>query len=349
MSRTQFATILAALVCLGSSAIAQFTPPAPPQMDRFKGMAGDWEGSGTATMAPGQVSTWTARSQVRMVMGGHFLKEEGLVSFDAGGRKIDFIHVTFYGFDQSTGRHVSYSLASNGTIMIQDVEWAGDDKLVSFASSIEDGKRLSERWVTTVAKDTMSFDGMRMMGAAAPATTVQGTMKRVEKTAPIPVMTTGPLMPGLATDEMKRINRTAGKYQTVGKWRLSGDAEMMEFAGTETLTPLFGGTVLMYEMAGPGYEGFGAMAWNPARKCYERFGLNSMGSHHPMDMRWEGKKHIVGSFEGDMMGTRTTMRSILEVDDAGRMIKGWAHSLVGIAAPFKSYEGTYTLQKADSN
>lgn len=324
---------------------AQTTPGPPVELAKLERLLGHWEGRGTFTPVPGGESApWTSTSSVRRAMNGFFLQEDLVIDLGPGAPS-PIVFRSFHGYDRENRRYMTLSLGNVGPPSATEVHWADEDTMVSVEPSVEDGQVVVERWITWLEPDAIRFAGYRSLGVAEPYVHVEGRMTRAEKPVDEAVLAAARAFAPIG-EEMTRLNRMAGTYRLRGTYRAAPETEAMEIAGTETFKPLYGGSALEVRVVGdelPGigvYESWAGIGWDPAKGCYTNVYVNCLGEIGRSELRWEGER-LVGTHCGLSMGRPSVLRSVLELDAKGGLLRVQGHSLTGVHPPVISFDARY--------
>jgi hypothetical protein len=331
-------TLILTILCL--PVLAQELPSPAKELARLHRLLGTWEGEGTSTMAADAPEiTWTGRTTVRKVLGGHFLREETRIKLsDPFPATIGFI--AHYGWDAGEERYVSYAVDSMGKVASTELIWLDNDTLISTATTMEQGKPVIERWITHFEGDTQKFTSEKASGSEAFFTQIRGTMKKVDDAKPVDLKGVGATF-GAAAPEMERLGRMAGRYRVSGAYRMGPDREMVPFEGLDTYTSIFGGQILVTTAAGDGYEAWSGKGWDPLRQRYVFVELNNWGMAHTTEAWFTDDHHLASMIGGMWMGQPMRARTIVELDDHGRPKKAHSHILRSSQKPYMSFESTY--------
>lgn len=345
MSRTLTTLATFALVALiTSSAVAQ--PPAgpPKEMSRFDAVLGYWKGSGTSAGPDGQKMPWTSVNHARKVMGGHFVRDDVIITIEAGPMKMELGFINIYAWDATRNTHVAYQFGNNGVCTANDVSWLDDDTMVQMSIGEQQGQRMMEHWKTKLGKDSISFKGTSILDTGASFVMVEGSMKRADEMK-IDATRLAPFMTPVG-DEMKAAARMSGQYEVTGKYSMGPGTPNVEFVGREMIRPIFGGLALENVPVGDGYEGYGIMMWNAKRKMYDRYSFNSWGIHHSSDCY-----PIKGGFgyntKAEFMGQQMISRMKLMVNADGKCTESISHAIMGEGDPFMNFKATYKFAKGN--
>ena len=336
-------TLIASLLfVISTSLVAQEMPKPPKQLQQIKAMVGDWTGKGTVNTPVGKVP-WTSKSSVRWALNGFAISEHLLIEFGEGVPMTPLAFISYTMWDSHLERFIRYEVGSTGELGATEIFLDGN-KMSSMATKVHEGEPMIESWVTTVTDDTMTMTSL--MGA--PGTALQehvvGTFSRGQFDEPVNCTGTAPFMGAPVPEEMKRLGRSAGTYDIAGYYLMGPEGPKMEFTGVEKFTPVFGGLAMEGTSKGEGWESYSLIVWNARDKCYETFGLNSMGHGQKSQARWYNDKQW-GLCHDMMQGPMyTMMRFVADVDDNGKFTKGIAHCLTDGQAPYVGFEATYKLK-----
>ncbi|MFH0946362.1 MAG: DUF1579 family protein [Planctomycetota bacterium] len=341
---------LSVLFCLATARAQEEMFQPAPEVQKFAGLVGTWEGSGSVMMSPdGEASEWTSASTYRWVLGGHFLREDTVIRGEGMGEGMAFRGLM--GWDRENKRYISYSLSNMGVLNTTEVHWTADDTMVSVSNSMEGSEPAVDRWVTHLGKGALRFTGHRAVGAGEFFLHVQGEGKRVStEVKEIPTVQ-GAFMPEAISgaEEMKRIGVIAGKYQMKGWVIPAAGADPMQISGSETIEPIYGGTALEVVTVGDPapefpdmtYEGMGWFAWNQHDQRYDTVFLNSMGELGRGPCWWSGNSTLIMTMESLYQGQPMVGNYIMELGEGGRLKSSFGHSIMGDSEPQKTFEATY--------
>ncbi|MCA8955385.1 MAG: DUF1579 family protein [Planctomycetes bacterium] len=337
-----------------------FTPPA--ELKKLHRLLGSWEGSGTATMAPGTpATTWTAKQTSSLAVGGHALRDDTVISFPEGtpGIQGPLVFRGYTTWDRENKRFVAYGLSNEGSVNSSEITFIDENTMLSITVGEEQGQKVVDRWVTWLKGDTLSFKGTRTIGTGDAFTHVEGSYKRTVKGV-VPASTAGDAAQhkgldlssfkpfGEVPSPMAKLNRMAGTYSFEGSMCMAPGGPPMSIGGKEVITPVFGGSVLWLDIhgappkaGGPSYECIGAIAWDKSDNRYKMIYVNNMGESGETD-GWLAGDVFIGTQSGTRGGQPYLTRSTLQLDSAGRPKSTSSHSLVGTHSPFECFKGNYT-------
>lgn len=335
-------TTTLSVLCTLSLATAQ-APAAPAkELAKLEAMIGHWEGSGTAVMAKGAPAMeWTSRSMIRKVMDGHFLREDVVIDFGpALPAVLEF--TSFYGWDRDSKSYQQISVGNTGMIVKQPMYLMPDGSFVTAGTEVQEGVPVNSRWVAKYNKDgTGSMYSHQCNGGGEFYEHVVGTSKRVDAVE-ASMRSGGSFMVPPPGDEMQRLNRMAGTYDVKGKMLADPSQPMMDIWGTNTATPIFGGTVLeMTTVGNPGnYKAWTAIAWNGNTGEYDQVYVNSMGEIGMAKGNWVGDDFVI-TMSSRIEGQPAAMRGISHCDAKGRVTSVTTHGIFGNQEPLKYFSADY--------
>ena len=330
-----------ATACLAS---AQEFKPAP-ELSRYDRLLGTWESSGTVNMGPegGASTPWTAVSHTRKVMGGHFVRTD--MRIDIQGEQPGTLgFITFYGWDPEKKQHTAYEVSNMGTLAECEIMWPDADTMLTITAAKRMGQPTVERWITKLKKDAHEFVGEQAIGDGSWHVHVQGKSTKSKEEKRVAVADLAPFM--VAPDPaMADARKLAGTYEVKGAFKMTPADPLMEFSGQETAKPIFGGTIVEFTVSGePGnYEGWNALAWDPALARYRMVGVSSMGFACVQD-GWLVGKDWVFTTAGTFQGTPTVNRTTISLDETGHMARASAQTMSGTSDPYTCFHATYTLK-----
>ena len=209
------------------------------------------------------------------------------------------------------------------------------------------GDFVVERWATSFEKDSYTINSYEAHGNGKPFQHVTGTFKRVKS---VEASATSAKVKGFfpPTKEMGFLSKWVGNYRMKG-WMVMPGAGKMDIMANETVNSIFGGLGIELQLKGDpvpqigGYEGWGAMIWNPEIKSYQSLWLDNQGTAALEKAHVVNGKLVVGSATL-VMGTPYVSRSVFGVSKDGSMATVKEHSMVGDGDPVHSFQATYTKQ-----
>lgn len=334
------------LLCV--TALAQEAPPQPaPQLEKLAPMLGTWEVSGTARETPGaEAQPWTAVQTVRKVLGGHFIRDEMIIS--TGGPQMAFLSHT--GWDNENQRYAAYGASNAGLVNAGELFIIGPSTFVSSMVNIVEGQPVLERAVVKVDGDRYSFEVQQAVGDGPFFTMVQGDGRRTAKegkaTAIDATVSMAPPAP-----EMALFEKMAGTYAVKGTMIPAPGAPEMAITATETMDMILGGTVMLSHVIGEAegspepYEAFGYLTWNARDKCYDQISVDNMGMGGKSQMRKLDAGTLVATIAAQMYGQPTVSRTILKLDGQGKVSSVAADAIGGAGEPQRIFSATYTVKR----
>lgn len=346
MSKTRpvsFLSIVLGCLPLGAQEDAMALHAPAAELAKLKPLAGHWQGSGSATMAPGAPPTkWTAQMKRDWVLGGHWLMADIAIAFETGEK----MRLREYlGWDRETKRYVNLSVDNVGEGKLVFPQLVGNDSLVTIVSTVRQGVAGAERLVTKFGGDAESF-AMTLLGHGGPASeAVSGKFERVEKAEPEAIEAAAALMP--ADAEMAKLARMTGRFAVAGEMTMAPGAPAMKIKGIDEVRTLFDGAILHTTTTGtaegmPGtYEAHGYYAWDAANTAYKVLLVSNMGEVMAGEARFAGDDKLIQTYLGVRMGQPYVARSVLHIDAKGKPVKVVNHSCMGTADPMQDFTGTY--------
>ena len=328
---------------------AQVTPSPAGELARLKPLEGHWDGTGTVVMNPTSAPTkWTSQTTAQWVLGGNFLQQDTYITFEGQQEPLAFHEYT--GWDREQKRYVNLALSNEGHLTVGDLRFLPDGTMLQLRRQVHDGVPYAERSRYRVDGGTMTFT-IDMLGGEGPCVEmVKGTMKKVDKGHAHAVEATASMAP--AAPAMARLLKAAGTYETKGSMVTQPGGKETPITGTETVTGIFGNTVLQSITKGKAeglaaeYEGRGFMAWDPDQDCYTQAWIDNMGMIGAMTCRFatDGKTLITTGSSVEQ-GQPVATRFVMELDDRGMLKRNTGWSLAGTAPPFRCFTLDYTHQK----
>lgn len=321
---------------------AQHEPKPAPELQKLQLLAGNWEGSGTAVMQPGQpAAEWQARSVYQWVLGGFWLQCDTVVEFPFGAMRLR----EYLGWDAERKRYVNLAVGNSGEAMLTTAH-VGEGEMVLMMHRVQGDHPEVERAATKYGKDKMEFT-ITFLSAQGPSREgVTGTMKRVDKPVAMPSLDqAAPLAP--VAPQMAAIAKMAGVYDGKGEMIMAPGTPPMAIGGRDTMTALFGGAVVMTHTKGTEgmpYEAHGFQAWSAAHGCYKLLSVDSMGMIGDFDAHLHGDK-LIATTQGLRMGQPCAARIVMTLDKDGKPAKVVNHSCMGDAPPVQDFTMTYQRGK----
>jgi hypothetical protein len=325
----------------------QAAPPPATELAKLKPLEGHWEGSGTVMMdAKTGPSKWNSQSTAQWALGNHFLQQDTYITFEGQQGRVLAFH-EYLGWDRENKRYVCLAVSNEGAVSLSEIRFLDDGTLLGMRQHVHEGKPFAERSRYRIDGDTMNFT-MDILETAGPSVEmVKGTMKKVPKGRAHAIEATVSMEPAAAA--MGRLSKMAGKYEVKGGFVMQPGAKETAITGTDTITGIFAGTVMQVITKGtaegmPGeYEGRSFMAWDEDQKCYTHATVDNMGMVGDAQSRFAADgKSLITTGTGLEQGQPAVMRYVLELDEKGEPKQGTCHTLIGNAAPFQSFNATYT-------
>ncbi|MFQ5654810.1 MAG: DUF1579 family protein [Planctomycetota bacterium] len=346
------ALLLGVAVLLVCPLAAQETPEVPAlqpaaELAKCEPFLGNWEGSGTATMAPGAPSMpWTSKSTSKKVLGGHFIQDEIRVDFQGEQEMPPLIMRGYMGWDRERNRFVSVGVSSRGDSGTGEAYWLDDKTLVSVHASVRDGIPTIDREITRITENGMSFTVEHAEGAGSFFIMVEGSMKR--STTPYSISAAeANITMAPASEPMKRIAQLAGSYQMQGNVIPGPGMAKMPISAEEHVKELFGGTVLSFHARSislpgqPSYEGVGFLFWDANDDCYKQCWLSNMGEFFQEEVRWSGENQLVTTASSLQFGQPGVQRAVINLGDDGAILRVAMDRISAGERVQRAYEGEY--------
>lgn len=348
-------TVVAATVLGVHAGVSAQDQPAMPdtspaaQVQKFKHLIGTWEGSGKLFKKPGsEASPWTAKAIIRKALGGHFIREDVVVDLGEAATGT-LIFRSYFGFNKETKRFMILGASNAGEVEANVIDWADKDTFVYTSTENLEGQVIHDRWIVKTTADTYSILCKRSIGAGEEFTHVEGSYKRSEnKIKAVALKASASFLP--PPKPMTRASKMAGVYKLKGSMVPMPGAPEMAISGVETATPIFGGSVIAFEIAGdpvqgmPAYEAFSAMAWNNTKNCYSMIYVSNMGECGEASSWYVNDTTMVTTNAGIRNGQPMVERSILTLDKNGAFTSIKSHSITAGADPALTFKGTYVKQ-----
>jgi hypothetical protein len=348
------ASVLLLLLAAAPPLPGQGDPPAAGAVDPlapFERLIGNWAGSGTVRLAGGEPMPWRSRSTTKKVLGGRFVQTEMRIDI-AGGPAL--VLRSYYGFDPSLGRLISYTLGSNGEFKGSDlVSWIDDTTLVNVVASSEGGVPGVSRSVIRLTPEGQDYRLETAVGTAGFAPIVEGKLQHAEEEYAISdAEWAAPLIPGTPVPEpMQRLSRMSGEYRMTGEFSMAPGADAMKISGRERIDPVFGGNALRLVVRGdpvPGaegtaaYEGLAFLVWDSTRSCFREFWMNNMGETSVQELRFVGDDRLVTTQSRLQSGEPEATRGTLRLDETGAIVHVSMDRMSAGHQPERAFFGDYT-------
>lgn len=340
-------TLLLSLVILTPALVAQEmgAPPPAKELAKLQPLVGEWEGSGKVQAEPGaDMTPWTAKSTYEWGFGKHWLMEHTKISMD-GMPALEFHSAT--GWDREGKRFIAIMGSNMGSVHQQEIDFVGDDKMLSVSSMIEGGKRIVETGVTLIGKDGFTFKAHRSVDGGEPQLFLEGSFKRTQGLKLTPTDASFPMPTKIP--ELQRLSGMQGNYKVTGKMIPAPGMGTVPISGKQSVMLVSGGTLMIFKVDGdplPGtefrYQSMGALTWDKKRNCY-RFGfVSNMGEGGVIDGFYDEKtRRIVFTRAGTMMGKPYVVREVMQLDDSGSIKSSATDAMHGSAKPSRDFEAKF--------
>ena len=346
-------TACAAALWLAALVPAQgFDLTPAPELKKLNRLVGTWKNAGT--LAPGPDATpmpWTSTTTNRWVLGGHFLRERTLIEGDGIPGSLQFVN--YIGWNKTRGTMMNYSVSNTGEIAVAPIHWTDDNTMVTAATTAVQGQLQVDRWVTKLGTDTIEFVGMQAKGDGDFFVHVEGTGELTSRQPKKIETTDASFMADLTEtpEKMTRFAGIAGEYQMKGWMVFMPGMPKMEISGSETVSPMFGKTIIRFLMKGDPiemspvlYEHEGYLAWDEAMGCYRTLFFNNMGEVAIDECHMAGDRRLIMTNATPKNGQPTVARHVMEFDGDGAITKFWTHTIIADATPSKVFEADYEKQ-----
>lgn len=275
-------------------------PPPAKEMAKLDPLLGHWSGKGVAIMTDGgEEMPWTSTSTVKKILGGHFLEETVLIEM---GMPVPMMFRTVYAWDHERKCYTAFGCGNMGSAGKSDMFWSPDGKMVQSKISMEGEDVVTERWVTEIDDDELSFVGYRAVNGGASFVHVKGTMKRKDKQTTLPAGSAKMAM-SPASEELTPCHEMAGTWNYEGWVIPMPGAPKMEIEGIETVETILGGHTVMsvVDDKPTGYKAMSYMYWDDRSKTIKVFGVNNMGEVHDGSAYFSDGEMLMGH-AGKMRG-----------------------------------------------
>lgn len=338
------ASSLFVTLSLLAPALAQGYDASPaPQLKKLQHLVGSWAGGGVMSEPTGQRGNWTMKSTYKWALGGHFLQED--FSWEVDGVEGAMVVRNYIGWDRERGRFVTAMINSQGRVGLHDVAVLPDGTLLTLQRHHQGGAPFQERARVRVEGDTLDLRVEMLMAEGNSLEVLGGELTRGGEgfagdwgTAPWMGAPAGPGMAGLA--------KLAGTYETTGQMVMGPGMPETSITGTDRWQMVFGGTAMHGTTRGQAagapdaYESHALWGWDPHAQCLRTVYVDSMGQVGEMQCRWhEGM--LVSTMHGTQMGTPTTQRYVIRVDEQGHAQSCKGHVMFGAGEPFLSFSANY--------
>lgn len=319
-----------------------------PELEKFEPLLGHWKGEGTAMVPGAGEMKWTSHSTIKPVLDGKFIQGEMTIRFDLG----TLFYRSYYGWDPSQEKLVSYSIGNTGEFEISDhVAWAPDGKLLICSTKIEEGVPLVTRNVITIEGDKQSFRWEAARGAGNFELVVSGSSERTTEEFKItPSQWSAPYMPGMpVAPEMQKLFGMAGEYRVKGRVSMSPEMSPMTVTARESVRKIYGGIGIMIEVLGDPvpaagnfrHEAIAFIVWDPTRKCFKEFWISNGGETSVQELRFVEDRKLVTVSMGMQMGAPQAVRGTIELDENGALSWSTVDRFHGSHASDQYFVGTY--------
>lgn len=318
------------------------TNPAP-QLAKLEQLVGDWTGRGKMIEPTGQETPWTADISYRWTLGGHFLQEDFAVRME--GAAMPMVIRNYYGWDRERGRYVAAMINSNGRARVNEVAVQPDGALTTLQRHHEHGIVFQERARVRVDGDRLEMRVDMLMPEGDSVQVIEGALRRGGERFEGD-WSVAAWMGAQPNEAMQELAKMAGSYETKGEMTMAPGMPMTAITGTDEWEMVFGGVAMHGRTDGQAagapdaYESHALWGWDPEDQCMNTVFVDSMGMVGEMKCRWfDGK--LVSTMAGTQMGTPTTQRYVIYVDDAGRAQRCTGHVTFGAMDPFLSFRASY--------
>ncbi len=333
------------MVCLAGVTAAQDTPKPAPELQKLAPLIGSWQGSGTAVMGPGEPSKWESSSTYSWALGNFFVQEDTTVRFS--GMPNALVMRSYLGWDAQNERYVAVVADNDGDVSVDRVELAADGSIVQLDHGFHDGHGFTERYTTKVDGDSMQFSIALLMAEGTPMEAAKGTMRRVDEAAPAAMDASS--FTAAPNPAIVQLGKSAGTYAVKATMVMMPGTPAMNISGKDVVTRLFGGTLVHVHTTGTAegmpdaYEGQLFYGWDAERSCIKAVMVSNMGEVAEMygKLTPDHQQFVLAS-TAEYMGQLCSQRTIMDFDPDGAVVKAVGHCLMGTAAPFESWNATYT-------
>jgi hypothetical protein len=319
-------------------------PKPAPELQQLAPLIGNWQGSGTAQMGPGEPSKWESHSTYAWALDNFFVQEDTIVRF--AGMPQPLVMRTYLGWDAENARYVAISADNDGHVAVSRLEVPGDGSFVTLADKYHEGRSYLERYTSKVNGESMTF-AIDMMGASGPSMQpVVGSMKRTDK--PVAMALDASLFTASPAAPIEQLGKTAGTFAVSASMVMPG-APAMKITGQDEVKPLFDGTIVHVHTTGsaegfPGnYVGELFYGYDERDDCLRAVYVSNRGETAQMNGAFtaDGKALILTSAI-KYAGQLSVQRMTIELGPDGAPTKSVGHTILGAAAPFESWNATYT-------
>ncbi len=334
---------LALALTIGGAAVAQMGPPAK-QLKVYEPMLGNWEGSGGGNSAPGVPMKWTSKSTMKKILGGHYIQDDTKIEVEGFGT---LVMRSIYGWDANRKRHFAINVSNLGSAGESTVFWVDGKRMISSHTKRGFQGVESDRWVTEVGENKISFVGTQSLNGDKPFVHVEGTITRGGDGFDADTFKADAAAP--PSPHMKRMKPFTGSWTSEGRWMNTETETWTKMSGSSTVVPAFGGHVIysrgkstMEGMPTP-VEGYAYGFWSDEHQAYRWVGVNSMGMYHGSTGYEAGEGRTVWMMNDMFMGKPVVGRLVIE--EHGDSLTMVEHSMGPKGAAHVSWEGKMTRVK----
>lgn len=341
-------TAAAAIAALAVTAAlaAQGAPSPAPELKALVPLHGNWQGTGTATFAPGAPpAKWEARGTYKLSHGGHFVQEDFEIVFD--GMPAPMLIRAYLGWDHENARYVSLVANNSGEVRLSTLAVMPDGTLLQVQMQSQEGMPCAERSLIKVDDKTMRHSIEMLLPGGASLTVIDSTFTR--EGGGYECAFDAPMFGGKkANADLKRLCKSAGTYQVEGSMVMMPGMPETKIRGTDTGRACWQNSVLHIETVGtaegmPGeYRGDVFWGRDPVRDCMVGVYVSNFGEVMTMDAQWAKDGKLVATTATKLMGEPSLQRTTMEFDADGHSTKAWSHALIGTNPPLQTFTATYT-------
>jgi len=333
------------LLALPGLAVAQEIPKPAPQLQKLAPLIGSWHGTGTAQMGPGEPSKWESDHTYAWALGNFFVQEDTVVRFE--GMPKPLVMRSYHGWDGENNRFVTVGADNDGSAKVNGLQFMEDGSMVQFVESYHEGQTYFERYTTKVDGDSMTFaiDMIGLVGPAAQA--VKGTMKRTDKQTPAALDASA--FTATAPAAIRQLGKTAGTYSVKASMIMMPGTPPMKITGQDEVQTLFDGNIVHVHTTGTAegspeqYVGEVFYGFDHRQGCISAVYVSNMGEVGEMTGHFTpDNKSLILTSALQYMGQPCVQRMMMELGDDGTPTKAIGNTIVGTAAPYESWNATYT-------
>lgn len=340
-----------ALFLVGHSTLLAQEPEVPkpaPELQKFAPLIGNWQGSGTAEMAPGQTSQWQSRSTYAWALDNFYVQEDTTVTFADMAKPL--VMRSYLGWDAENQHYVAIGVDNDGTVGKARIDIQPDGTMVRMVESFHEGQHYLERYTSKVDGDQASFaiDIMPAMGPSA--TMVKGTMKRSDKPASM-AMNAGAFT-ATPAPAIAQLAKSAGTFDVTAKMIMMPGMPAMNITGQDVVKPLFDGTIVHVHTTGTAegspeqYVGELFYGFDQQHGCVRAVFVSNMGEIGEMTGHFtDDNQSFILTAAAQYMGQPSVQRMVMECNADGSPKKAVGHTMIGTAPPYESWTATYTRKK----